>query len=66
MFPVLKPKKCKKCKAVFVPAVEHQKFCGDRCRDGAKRKRKAALVRQARKIIAAQEKASQEKAAVGQ
>lgn len=57
MEPELKTRKCrrKSCRAEFVPMKEWQKFCSGRCRTAEAYARKMKLVRQAQKIIAAQQ-----------
>jgi hypothetical protein len=54
MFPKLKARKCRKCKAEFDPKTDWQKFCGARCRVGAQNARRADILRRAQKIIDAQ------------
>jgi hypothetical protein len=56
MFDKLKPRKCRKCKAEYTPKVKWQEFCGERCRTRTKTARRAKILRQAQKIIEAQEK----------
>jgi len=52
----LKDRKCKRCKAVFAPNKEWQKFCTARCRRAALHAKKQEIIRKATRIIAAQEK----------
>jgi len=52
----LKPRKCKKCKAVFEPKTTWQQFCQRKCRTLYTTEKHAALIRRAQKIIDAHER----------
>ena len=51
----LKIRKCKNCKKEFKQKKEWQKYCGAACRMAVNHARKTKMLRQARRIMAAQE-----------
>lgn len=54
MFPKLKARKCKRCRAEFEPRTDWQKFCGAACRIAAQNARRADIIKRAQKILDAQ------------
>ena len=50
MIDELKPRKCRRCKAVFQPKVEHQKYCSYRCRYTTANEKTAAMLKAYKKI----------------
>ena len=56
----LKERSCKRrvCKKPYTPKVEWQKYCSDACRDAVAGEKKAAMLREYKKLLAAQAEAS--------
>jgi hypothetical protein len=49
MLEELKQRKCRQCRKVYQPKVEHQKYCSYECRYTVANNKKAAMVREYKK-----------------